>query len=58
MHAYCLAHCPWSPLRFSGDVLQFGPPLSLRQAELMVCIAKQLGLRAEAHGVLDVPLRE
>ncbi|KAG2435359.1 hypothetical protein HXX76_007432 [Chlamydomonas incerta] len=39
--------------RFKTELLRFGPPLSLRQAELLVCIAKHLGFRSEAHGVLE-----
>lgn len=40
-------------LRFKTELLRFGPPLSLRQAELLVCIATHLGFRSEAHGVLE-----
>ncbi|KAG2427244.1 hypothetical protein HYH02_014648 [Chlamydomonas schloesseri] len=39
--------------RFKTELLRFGPPLSLRQAELLVCIATHLGFRSEAHGVLE-----
>ncbi|KAG2427231.1 hypothetical protein HYH02_014635 [Chlamydomonas schloesseri] len=40
--------------RFKTELLRFGPPLSLRQAELLVCIATHLGSRSEAHGVLEM----